>query len=700
MRRTRDVASVVAVVAVVAVVVSALLAFDATPARAANGTTTTTASRGPAGTITLVQQPAWSPLDSDVAMRVRIDGDVARLGVSFALHSSLSSRTAFEDTIGETGLGGRMHVTTAPLASLPAAGDVYTITGLVRAPASEGVYALEVELYDLHTRGRVDGFVTYVVAVSQTQPGGYAIAQPLATAWIWPAVANPAYLPDGSPDPSVVRELGPDGRLGRIASLVKAAAGLPITVEPGPETVEAWSALANQDRDLAATFAALRDSTQSFLAGAYVPVDMPALVDAGLASEIGAQLSFGADTLTSVFGVRADTRTVAVDPIDQRSLGDLHDSGVDRVVVDPSRLTPISSKFTPARPFELGADGRVLTAVATDPGLASLLAPGDASPALRAQRFLAGLAVVAFEAPGTQRGVVVAMPTMWNVDASTQTAVTTVLAGLRDNPLVKVESVGTLLDTVPAETSGRSRQPLVRTTQPLRTSPSLPVSARDVRTETDRLASFGTLVTPDDPRIQRGNRAILVSMSSAWTGASGRRRAARELGVIEDTIGAFVAEIRGPQNSTVTITARRAEIPLSFQNATDQPVKVRVRFQSEKLFFPDGADRVLTLPPRNTTARFAVEARTSGTFPLSVSVTSPDGQISFEQTRFTVRSTVVSGVGLVLMLGAGFFLAGWWANHYRRRRRGRREARESGRTPRVRGATAWEPTAPSRGSAG
>ena len=155
---------------------SSLVALPPAAAHAAS-TTTTAATRPAEGTITLVQQPAWSTLGSDVPLRVRIDGDVGRLGVSFALHSALSSRTAFEDTIGETGLGGRAHTTAAPVTSLLGAGGVYAVTGLVRAPSSnEGVYPLEVDLYDLHTRARVDGFVTYVVAVRATQPGAYAIA--------------------------------------------------------------------------------------------------------------------------------------------------------------------------------------------------------------------------------------------------------------------------------------------------------------------------------------------------------------------------------------------------------------------------------------------------------------------------------------------------------------------------------------------
>jgi len=85
------------------------------------------------------------------------------------------------------------------------------------------------------------------------------------------------------------------------------------------------------------------------------------------------------------------------------------------------------------------------------------------------------------------------------------------------------------------------------------------------------------------------------------------------------------------------------------------------------LLFPKGDNRVLTLAPRNTTERFAVEARTSGAFPLTITVTSPDRDLLVTSSQLTVRSTAVSGVGVFLAGGAGAFLFGWWGTHLRRR---------------------------------
>ena len=123
----------------------------------------------------------------------------------------------------------------------------------------------------------------------------------------------------------------------------------------------------------------------------------------------------------------------------------------------------------------------------------------------------------------------------------------------------------------------------------------------------------------------------------------------------------------------MTVTARRADIPLSFLNQTGKPVTVHVHLASEKLLFPDGADQVLVLPEGTTTQRFAVEARASGTFTMTVSLATGDGVVPLgEPEKVSVRSAVFSGAGAALTVGALLFLALWWANHFRRTRRARR----------------------------
>jgi hypothetical protein len=188
------------------------------------------------------------------------------------------------------------------------------------------------------------------------------------------------------------------------------------------------------------------------------------------------------------------------------------------------------------------------------------------------------------------------------------------------------------------------------------------------------LNALTSLLGPDDPGVQRGAQALLVSLSSAWEGPEGQERARAELGVIGLASSELLAQIRVPVGNTVTLTARQGEIPVTFLNETDRTLRVKVRLESDKLFFPDGAVREVELPPRSTTIGFTVESRTSGTFPLELTVTSVDDGLVIQSTRLRVRSTFVSGVGVFITVGAALFLALWWLTHFRRRRRSVAEA--------------------------
>ena len=634
------------------------------------------AAGAPPAAITLVSQPAWTPLGGDLPIALRVDGDPRGLSVRVVVHSIVSSRSGFERTVAGNGLGRTIDTIEASVDSLPTTGDDRMLTiGLqaAGAPADAnrvpiprpGVYPLEISLVDGHG-AQIDGFVSHLVAVTPTPAGSPAIGQPLRLSWVWPMVAAPAYTPNDQPDPRVVDQLGPEGRVGSIAGALPQADGVPLTLAPGPETVESWAALSHAAPDVDAGIVSLRtaSSVNQTLTGPYVPVNPPSLEANGLGTEIAPEYTAGAAALDTTLGTRVDPRTVVADPVDSASLSRLRALQVDRVVVRESGLVAVSNKFTPAAPFQLESQGRTITAVAADEGLAALL-EGDAPVALRAERFLSALAVIAYEQPNLVRGVVVLPRAGWSPSTA---LLTDVLDGLRGNPLVSAVTLDTLLDTVPVQ---GGNQPLVRELNPVAFTPT-PVTLAQFRAAQSELDALRRLVGRNDPRVARGERALLVSLSSSWQGARGRLRASAELSTITASVNAIVNAVHVPESRTLTLTARTAEIPVSFQNDTGQAISVRVSLDSDKLFFPEGSVRILTLPPRNTTVRFTVETRASGTFPLLLTVTSPDRQVTFQRSRITVRSTVVSNVGIFLTVGAGLFLAAWWLNHARRRRRGPR----------------------------
>jgi hypothetical protein len=671
-----------------------LVGFAAAPTGTANA-----ADSGRAGStnrrFALLEQPAYATLGADVPMRLSITGPVAGLDVRATVHSAMTSRTAFERTVNGERLGSTVASTSAAADALPVApsgGRVFTLrlqdpnaprdSNRLRLPVPRGtrtgVFPVEVELRDPESGQRVAGFVTHLAAVAPATDGA-PLGEPLNVSWIWRITADPATTPDGKFRAGFLAAIGADGRLSHLAAAASRSGDVRLTLVPGPETLEAWAQRAKTDPVANAGVLALRAAarTQQVLSSSYVPIDLPSLERAGLGEEASLELNQGSVVLGDVLGRRVDPRTTDEAPLDTPTLTRLQRGGVDRVIVSPSALVPLDTppQFTPARPFTLANAGKQLAAYQTDEGLAGLLT-GNGPPALRAAHFLTGLAVVASEQPNQTRGLVIAMPPHWNPEPVLLDAV---LAGLDNNPFVAPVTLDELF-RVPLEQQRRSA-PVVRELAPVN-PPAPTVNPAHFRATRDRMSAYKSTVPANDPLVTAGDRALLISLTSAWPGAVGRHLSAQRLDTIDAGIKGFSNLIETPPSGlTVTLTSRSADLPLSFNNKTGKEVRVQIRFESDKLEFPSGAvpaeagctqnssGFACTLPPRNTTIRFPVVTRASGTFPLQMTVTSEDGKLALGSARYTVRSTAVSGVGIFLTIGAGIFLAIWWLTHWRRSRR-------------------------------
>lgn len=672
-----------------------LVGFAAVPAgtaSAANSSSAAAPSRG----FALLDQPAYATLGTDVPMRLSITGPIAGLDVRATIHSAITSRTAFERTVTGERLGSTVASTSAAADALPIApsgGRVFTLRlqdpnaprdpSRLRVPVPRGnrtgVFPVEVELRNPDTGDRVAGFVTHLATVAPATDGA-PLGEPLNISWIWRITADPATTPDGRVRAGFLAAIGADGRLNHLAAAASRSGDVPLTLVPGPETLEAWAQRAKTDAVANAGVLALRAAarTQQVLTSSYVPINMPSLERAGLGEEASLELNQGSVILGNVLGRRLDPRTTDEAPLDTPALVRLEFGGVDRVVVSPNALVPLQTppQFTPARPFTLANAGKQLAAYQTDEGLAGLLT-GNGPPALRAAHFLGGLSVVASEQPNQTRGLVIAMPPHWNPEPALLDAV---LAGLDNNPFVTPVTLDGLFGRVPLEQQRRSA-PVVR--QLAAVNPPAPtVNPANFRATRDRMSAYKSTVPANDPLVTAGDRALLLSLTSAWRGAVGHRISAARLNTIDVGIKGFSNLIETPPSGlTVTLTSRTADLPLSFNNKTGKAVRVQIRFESDKLEFPSGAvpaeagcaktstGFACTLPPRNTTIRFPVVTRASGTFPLQMTVTSEDGRLALGSARYTVRSTAVSGVGIFLTIGAGIFLAIWWVTHWRRSRR-------------------------------
>jgi hypothetical protein len=184
--------------------------------------------------------------------------------------------------------------------------------------------------------------------------------------------------------------------------------------------------------------------------------------------------------------------------------------------------------------------------------------------------------------------------------------------------------------------------------------PPPPVSYRRALIHADGSFAHFTAFTLRDNPLTASYRDVLARARSS-ADMSGDFSAGRRLAeALVRQIATAARRISvGP--GTITFTSRRGSVPVTVINHADYPVRLLVSVASPKLDFPDGELRPVTIQPPGDTITFAAVARSTGSFPMSVSLRSSDGSFLIGQGELTVRSTAANLPALAVTIG-GFVL--------------------------------------------
>ena len=631
----------------------------------------------PAGGLAFVDQTDWVRDGAPFDLRIRLGADVAAdASLVLELYGPTTSRSQFRATLTGELLGPRRAEAVVPVAELAEEADGSRRIRLTQAPTvapgerpvpaltRPGVYPVVVSVRPADPSAPpAAAFTTYLVRTAEE-------ARPLQVAVIQPVAAPLAHRPDGEValPPEAVEELAVT------AEILAGSDPMPLTIAPRPETLDALMDVADADPAAAVVLERLARAAvdRQVVSGPYVDVPLDALEAAGLGEDLAAQRRRGDDAIEAALGVRTDPRTwVQADGAGPDPVRRLATLGVDQIVLPDAGLSPVTLRLTLTRPFSVsaGGDGFALEATAPDPGLSAWYEDDD--PVLAAQLVLADLAVLHGDQPGPlrPRGVVVAPPAGVAVDPD---FLRTVLAGIDAAPILEPVTLDAYFRDVDPE--GEVER-LVRTLAPSPATVTLGISAAEVEAARSRLVGYDSMVADQTQAVRALHDLTLLAEAGsleptdrraylAGVGAAVDRRLGR-IGVVDG------AAFRLPDSE--------GTIPLTIVQEGSQPLLVRVTLQSERLEFGSGDDRRvgqrsydLELTSENTPLVVPVRVRSPGSFPLFVTITSPDGRLQVVRSQVTIRSTAFSGVGVALSAGAGLFLLLWWGRHWRTVRRARR----------------------------
>jgi len=519
-------------------------------------------------------------------------------------------------------------------------------------------------------------------------PGQQAagLARPLDIAWVWPLIDQPHHqVCSALTNNDLVGSLGPGGRLSTLLAAGQAHPGAHLTwvIDPAllsdlttmtkAYQVDSGPGCSNPVPEPASKAAktwlsALRGitSVQPTVITPYANVDVSALVHSGLTADITSAYSMGYAEADSVlqgpFG--PSIAVPAGGTADLSVLTNLATAQhIGAVVLDSNEMPPAG----PAA-FEDDAvtsvrtgSGLIMTVLLADHVLTGVLAAGDTSSGVLppstqfavSQRFLAETAMIAAEAPDSDRSIVVSPPEDWSPPGALASELLTETAG---TPWLTSTALGSLAGAQDSQRTIARQPPLANKDSPGELSSSYLSTVRGAG------AALGVyrdlLYQASSSYVQGLEQALTATESSAWRGGG-----AAEGQILADKLSSF---IRGEERRITIIAAQQVPmggssglVPVSIRNGSRHAIQVRLK--ASVVDAPDRTSQLtvghfknlITIQPGQTpTIRLPVTSAPIGPTAIQLSLTTANGkQLPLHPISLTVESTRY-GRAILFLIGA------------------------------------------------
>jgi len=398
----------------------------------------------------------------------------------------------------------------------------------------------------------------------------------------------------------------------------------------------------------------------------YANADVSALVHGGLTTDITNAYDMGDSVADSVLhGSFGPSIAIPAGGIaDLSVLTNLATAQhIGTVVLDSNEMPP-----TDPAVFEDDAvtsvrtgDGLTMTVLLADHVLTGVLAAGDTSsgvmpPATQfavSQRFLAETAMIAAEAPDSDRSIVVAPPEDWSPSAALAGELLSETAG---TPWLTPASLGSLAGAPDSERSIGRRPPPASKDSPGELSGSYLSTVDEVG------AALGVykdlLYQASTSYVQGLEEAQTATESVAWRG----RGAEQGLGLA----GKLFSFMSGEESRITIIAAQQVPmggssglVPVSIQNGSRHAIQVRLRAsvvdvpdRTSQLTVGPFQDLITVQPQQAPTIRLPVNSAPIGPTAIQLSLTTANGKLlPLEPITLTVESTRY-GRAILFLIGA------------------------------------------------
>ncbi len=525
---------------------------------------------------------------------------------------------------------------------------------------SPGMYPLRVQLLVGDTDD--DDVVATAGTIVQRLPGPLTQAPPPINLSV--VTVMPAPLPRATPAEQASAQRSLDGA-------VELAAGLdaPVTLEVPPTLVAEQAST-----PLGAERLAQALSGDELVSLPLAALDVSSAVAVGRAETYTRLVNAGEELLTSAVPTTPVVRTVWMtdEPLSAQGAQQLRDLGT-RIVIMPAALYRDSvAPRLPERGLFVDAelpDGATLPIMVVDPLSAELTTSAadeilvNSTPAewsvQTASRILIDRDDLDANAPPARRSLILTAPDLATPDgrllgALVELATTT--------PSLRFAAASSLIGVTDTQQVGNSA---VTVTLPQVAGPSLEQRVQLIDQTGAAMFSAASMLAPDDPRPTVWSNDLDSLISTAYSDDDVAEVTTALLAEADALTKAVVL----PEPFTFTLAGRNGTIEVRLGNTSSEPLNVVMQLDSSKVEFPDGDQAVTLRPNDETTIVVPVEARSNGTSPITLTVTTPAGAMIDEPVTLTSRVTGFTGFGQLLTGGFILILLTWWFSHWRAKRR-------------------------------
>lgn len=459
------------------------------------------------------------------------------------------------------------------------------------------------------------------------------------------------------PDGSVQLDDRAEANTQAVASAADRVPEVPFLYAVTPETIDALGPVARTR---------LAESSLSVPDGPWAGLDLGAwLSDDDLSDPLDHQIDRGRDALDGA-QLNRSTATVLREPVTATQRDVLTFAGADVLITESDLAVgleaPAVGRLRPAQVAESEQ-----SALVVDDALQAHLQTNDDS-VLAVHHLLADLAVLFFDRPNDPRSAMVWVEEPESLGGD---ALEALLSGFgASGEIVAAAEPDDVLSSIePSGTLSMARRP----------PPSLSDYANALAATVAQIRVWDSVLLADDDRAE-----VLEATLDATAATDVIDQADEWFARARAIVDAQLTGITIPEQQTVTLTEREAELPIRIDNDLGYEANVLLKLDSTRLEVPEQGPRGIPvqLVPGANDLRIPVRARASGSFPLDVSVSTPRGSRVLADARFSVRTTVLNGVGLALTAGSLLVLLVWWARHFRDGRRDRRLVELGDATPR------------------